>query len=184
VSNITVELLSCPVDEERELILASILRIQAIVYPPTWLYEDSESYFRSMLASDAAIHVVVRDSGKIVGYLLAVPLSTAMDDLVSHDPCVSFADPNGYYIDTFEALPRNGFGSTRRVIRTLEAELRSRGIDSLMFHARVSTGLSKVLKHYFGIRVQRVRRIERWEWYGGLEPTEFMEIEVFAKGVR
>ena len=183
MSNITVESLSGHIGEERELIIAAILRIQASVYPPTWLYDDSESYFRCALASDAAVHVVVRDNGKMVGYLLAVPLPTVMSDLASHDPCISFADPAGYYIDTFEVLPRNGFGSTRRVMRVLEAELCRLHVGSIVFHARVSTGLSKVLKHYFGNRVLRVRRIEKCEWYGGMEPTEFMEIQISSKGV-
>lgn len=184
MSDISVEVLRDSTCEERALILSSILHVQASVYPPTWLEEDSENYYRSALASNAAINIVVKDDGKLTGYLLAVPLHTVLADLVPYDPCIAISNPDAYYIDTFEALPRNGFGSSRKVIRALEAELRRRDISLLLCHARISTGLSKVLRHYFENRIVILRRIERWEWYGREEPTEFIEVQVFVKGVQ
>ena len=106
-----------------------------------------------------------------------------MVDLVPYDPFIAIANPNAYYIDTFEILPHKGIGSSRKVLHALEAELRQRHVGLLMCHARVLTGLSKVLKHYFGDRVVVVRRIENWAWYGGEEPTEFIEAKVFSKDV-
>ena len=139
MSKISVAVLEDSTGEERELTLASILHVQASVYPPAWLDEDSEKYYRSALASNDAIHVIVRDIGKIVGYLLAVPLHSVMVDLVPYDPLIAIANPDAYYIDTFEILPHKGIGSSRKVLHALEAELRQRHVGLLMCHARVLT---------------------------------------------
>ena len=43
-------------------------------------------------------------------------------------------------------------------------------------HARVSSGLSQALRKLYGDMLTGIRRIERWPFYNGEEPTEYIEV--------
>lgn len=148
-------------------------------YPETWIYEDAERYFIDYLQDRRNIVLFILEEGNIVGHLLAGPLSASLSELAPFDPCISESDPGSYYIDTLAASRRNGRVAIRRLVRTLEAELQSRGVRHLCMHARVSNGLSRVITRIYGPKVVRKRTIPEWEWYCKQEPTEFLDVQLY-----
>lgn len=163
---------------DQEVILQAILRVQHAAYPPSWHYENEETYFRNALTNPEAINLLVRIEGAVMAYLLAVPLRSVLQDIAPYDPAIASASPDAYYIDDLAAIPGRGYSILRRILRTLESELHARSVHTLTMHARVNTGLSRVLRAYFGNRIITNRRIENWAWYNSTEPTEYIEVAV------
>ena len=74
----------------------------------------------------------------------------------------------------------NGEYHTREVesiideLKSLNKEAKKRNYKKITMHARVSTGLSKVLQSRYGAKF--LRRIENWHDFG--EPFDYLEIEI------
>ncbi len=161
---------------DQDAVLQAILRVQDVAYPSSWHFDDEIDYFRDALTNPDAVNLLVWVNGTVVGHLLAIPLSSALQDLVPHDPLIVSTDSGAYYIDSLASMPHQGYGTLRRLLRSLESELRNMDIRTLAMHARVITGLSRVLRTYYKTRIVTTRRIEHWAWYGGEEPTDYIEV--------
>ena len=66
----TVELVkSCD-----DALVQKILELEKRCFPKEWLYDEGFEYYSKALAIKENINLLLREDGKIVGYLLAVPL--------------------------------------------------------------------------------------------------------------
>ncbi len=176
VKSPVIDVLGQVSDEQRTCIARALVKVDAAMFPPLWQYETPQGFYEAALANSDSVVLLLKDGGEIVGHLLAVPLKSALQDIVPFDPEVRTANCEGYYIDTVAALPCRSVGSLRKLLDRLGLELRRRNIPTLAMHARVSSGLSRVVQKYFTGAVLMVRRIDRWEWYAREEAADFIEV--------
>lgn len=162
---------------ERGSLLKAILHVEEVALPATWRDPDSETYLRAKLHDESAITLVISKGGSVIGYLLAIPLASVLPDLAPFDSDICL-EGDSYYVDAFSVIPHGGFGVVRGVMRSLESEMKERGITKLCMHARVSNGLSGLLIRYFGDAITCLRRIDRWAWYNGEESTDFLRLVI------
>ncbi len=73
-------------------------------YPEDWAYSDAEEYYGNMLGKDTSIHVMLKEDGKRIGFLLAIPHNDAVAELEADDPLMK-PDPSTYYIENVAILP-------------------------------------------------------------------------------
>lgn len=158
-----------------EKILGDTVLINRDSYPVEWAYSDAEGYYTQMLNNRDNVHIVLKDNGKSVGYLFAIPHDAAMIELKEADECMK-PDTRAYYIENVAILPayrkKKGFSEMLRVLRE---ELRKRGIFKISLHARVSNRLSKVIQK--NMKIIEIRRISAWKYYNYQEPTDYIEAE-------
>ena len=158
-----------------EKVVKDIVLMNRDSYPAGWTNSDAESYFTQMFKNRDNVHIVLRDNGRSVGFLLAIPHNAAVTELKDDDQFME-PDARAYYIENVAILPafrkRKGFSEMLRVLRK---ELRKRGISKISLHARVSNSLSKALQK--NMKIIEIRRINAWRYYDYQEPTDYIEAE-------
>lgn len=164
---------------EREL--ADILRLEKECFPADWQYPEAEEYYAAMLADSENVNIFLRDDGETVGYLLARPFKSVVEELKESDPELTDKPEAVYYIETIQILPTyQGKGGARRLlVETSEAVLK-RGVNKFSIHARTTNGLHEIVKKVFAGSVTLTRKIESWKWANG-EPYEYIEYYKFQE---
>ena len=66
-------------------------------YPQGWAYSDAQEYYAEMLKKPNNIPVILKDDGRNVGFLLAIPQDDAVEELESDDPLME-RDSLTYYL--------------------------------------------------------------------------------------
>jgi ribosomal protein S18 acetylase RimI-like enzyme len=155
--------------------LADILKLEQACFPSDWLYPEAEEYYASMLAESENVNIFLRDGGETVGYLLARPFKSVVQELKESDPELTDKSEAFYYIETIQILPAyQGKGGARRLlVETGEAVLK-RGVNKFAIHARTTNGLNAIIKKVFAGSITLIRDIESWRWANG-EPYEYIE---------
>jgi len=139
-------------------------------------WDDSADYIREKLEDAKNINIILKDDGMVVGYLLAVPHNDALAELKDADSVLR-EDAARYYVELVEILSgrRRGIGLLKLLFRIVEEAEKRFGVNKFSMHARVNTGLSRVVQKYFGNMITSVRRIEHWKYYCGEEPVDYIE---------
>lgn len=154
-------------------LINELIELQRSAYPPQMQDQDPERYYREALNGSDNVNVVLRSpEGKLLGYLLGLPLSNVYAELRECDPEVS-ADPATLYLDIVQTYPESrlydGFG---RLLAGACDEARQRGYRKLSLHVRTKYGLHLTIRRLFpGSR--SLRLIENW-WRSG-ETFEYIE---------
>lgn len=155
-------------------VLQSILHILRNAFPEAWIYNDAEEYYGRMLRSPKSINILLKDSGKDVGFLLAIPQNDAVEELKHDDPEMR-EDSATYYIETVGILPEfRGEKGLSAILEKLVDECKRKGMNKISLHARVSNHLSEIIQNKY--RTAGLRRIREWAYYNFEEPTEYIEI--------
>ncbi len=155
-------------------VLQAILQILRNSFPETWIYDDAEEYYGRMLRSTKSINILLKDSGKNVGFLLAIPQNDAVEEIKENDPEMR-VDSATYYIETVGILPEfRGEKGFSVLLEKIIEECKKRGINKISLHARVSNHLSEIIQKKY--RTAGLRRIRKWAYYNFEEPTDYMEI--------
>jgi len=162
-----------------EKILQEILYIKSRAFPKKWEYDDAENYYREMLGKRESINIIAKEDKKIVGYLLAIPHNEAFKELKEHDPEME-EDPQCYYVETVAILPEFRLGTSfLKMLYAVIAEAKSRfGIKRFSMHARTSIGLIKAPQRYFGSRITKIRKVQRWRYYNYEESADYLEVSI------
>lgn len=170
--------------------LREILALSRATTPASWTYPDEAEYYAAQLDNDQAIHLLLRRGDEIIGYLLALPLDEVLADeeFRRADPALC-PEPGRLYVETMAVLPHFGHSllGGKLCLLLLDAvgeEAGRRGLNRFAMHARVSTGLSRALHKLYGAMITSTRRIERWPYYGGAEPTEYIELTYCGRRLR
>lgn len=166
-----------------DAVLREILSLSRAATPASWAYPDEEEYYGEQLANARAIHLLLRRGEEAVGYLFALPLDEVLADeeFRRADPELR-AEGDRLYVETMTILPRYvgslvGGRLCLLLLRVLsDQEAPARGFRKFAMHARVATGLNRVVRSLYEGMVTASRTIERWPYYGGEEPTEYLEI--------
>jgi len=160
------------IDEFNEDILKDILFVNRFSFPPGWQSNDAGEYYRIMLQVSDNIGIILKDSEKIVGFLMAIPHPIAIEELKTDDPEMK-DDKDRYYIETVGILPEyTGKGGFSLMLDKLLEALMKNEIK-LSLHARVINGFTEKIQKK--LRVSMIRRIEKWRYYHFLEPTDYIE---------
>lgn len=172
--------------------VASVVDLEKATLPEGWLYEDAAEYYAEVLQNPKNINIGMRDdAGKLVGYLLAVPHDTLLEDeeMRAADPEL-VSDAEQYYVETMEIAEeyRRGMSGGRHFFDMLEEMFRQAesrfGIHRFSMHARVNNHLSRAVQKHFGQVITKVRRMENWPFYEGQEPTDYMESDIRLRETR
>ncbi len=166
------------IHEASDSFIKELLEMQDKSYPAGWQYEDAAEYYKRMIESPENINIVLKEKEKVIGYVLVIPHNDVVTELREVDPLMK-EDLNRFYIETLEIVPEiqktlAGGKLFFQMLGKLFEESGKRGINKFSMHARVSTGLSKVVQRYFGKMMTEVRQIENWPYYDGQEPTCYM----------
>lgn len=154
-------------------VFAEILEIDRASFEKQ--YEDVEEYYKEAMKNKNNINVVLKDGGKAVGYLLAIPHNEALSDLKDIDVEMK-EDDLRFYVETIAVHPeyRVGGGAFKMIFAMIQ-EAGKRGINKFSMHVRVEGGLSASVQKCFGKMITTVRRIENWPYYENREPTDYVE---------
>jgi ribosomal protein S18 acetylase RimI-like enzyme len=154
-------------------VLEDIVLINRESFPKGWAYSDAEEYYTEMLKNGKNTHIILKDNGKTIAYLLAIPHNDAFRELRNDDPLME-EDALRYYVEVVAVLPdfrgRKGFSE---ILKKLREELKGRGIYKLSMHARVSNNLNKIIQKK--MKITQIRRIQTWKYYNYEEPTDYIE---------
>lgn len=155
--------------------LSAVLTIETNCFPAAWQYPDAEGYYSEALNDTNNLSIGLKAGQAIVGYLLAIPYSIALDWLGDADPDMVASDEERYYVDTIAVLPEwNGRGGASALMRELEREAVACGMASLAIHARTVNGLNAMVRRLIEDRLIRARWLDNWSWADG-EPYEYIE---------
>ena len=159
-----------------EKTVKNIVDINERSFPPQWAYPDAVDYYTEMLKDNRVIHIMLEWDEERVGYLMAMPSSMAVAELKEFDPAIR-CDFAMYYIETVGIIPAyRGMKGLPMMMGSLIAQCQTRAIQRIALHARVTTGLSRMLQKNMKMLV--VRRIERWRFYNYEEPTDYIEMQI------
>lgn len=154
-------------------VLEDIVLINRKSFPKGWAYSDAEEYYTEMLKNENNIHIILKDNGERIGYLLAIPHNNALRELKNDDPFME-EDALRYYVEVVAVLPdfrgKKGFSE---ILKKLREELKEKGIYKLSMHARVSNNFNMIIQK--SIKITQIRRIQRWKYYNYEEPTDYIE---------
>ncbi|MDD5491489.1 MAG: GNAT family N-acetyltransferase [bacterium] len=156
-----------------EDIVNDIAAINQGSFPPGWKYGEDKAYYRKMLKSGKNVIVLLKNNGKNIGFLLAIPHNEAVTELKDDDRLMT-KDPARYYIETIAILPeyrgKNGFSV---IIKALGQELSRRGFYNISLHARVANNFSNIVQKK--VRVTKIRRVDKWKYCNNEEPVDYIE---------
>ncbi len=156
-------------------ILEAILDLEKKCFPPEWQHEDSYEYFRDALNDLRCINIVLLESDKIVGYLLAIEPNDDLLDFINEYDKMAKYDPTRVYLDNIEVLPEaRGQGGSKKMMQLMCEAANKRGFFSFAVHARIKNGLNEAIKKMFKDSIEKVRKIDKWK-FGGNEPYEYIE---------
>ena len=156
-----------------EDIVKAICEIEEASFPEQ--IRSSPEDIKEVLENRDGIHLLVKDKeGKILGNILSLRQSQEYDNLLDHDADFT-NDGDALYIESIAVKPKNrDLGVFNSLLKSLNKEAKKRNYKKITMHARVSTGLSKVLQSRYGAKF--LRRIENWHDFG--EPFDYLEIEI------
>jgi ribosomal protein S18 acetylase RimI-like enzyme len=164
-----------------EDVAKDIVLINQESFPRGWAYSDAKEYYTQMLRNEGNIHIILKQDGERIGYLLAIPHNNAVKEL-QNDDIYMREDSLRYYIEVVAILPnfrgRKGFSA---LLKRLEEELGKRGIYKLSMHARVLNNFSRIIQN--NLKINQIRRIQEWKYYNYEEPTDYIE-GIFEKAFR
>lgn len=144
--------------------------------PAQWHDEDYTPDCRKVMAHPDCINVVMLAGGRPVGCVLAARQSVARPLLAEYDPDMP-ADDRRFYVWIAAILPEHrSLRAFRTMLDALEDEARRRGALGLSAHARVVTGLARVVQRFWAGYVTTARRMETWSGYNHAEPTDYLEL--------
>lgn len=166
------------ITEFDEKILDSIVEIENDCFPKEWnLWESEEvmrKYYSEALKDEKAISVILKDSEKVVGYILAVPHDEAVSDLIDYDPEMK-EDEGRYYIETAGILQKyKGIRGAVDLNIAICEEAKKRGVTKFSCHARKANKLNERLKKLFEGMITKSRNIDKWGPAGD-ESFEYLE---------
>ncbi|MEI6213713.1 MAG: GNAT family N-acetyltransferase [Desulfuromonadales bacterium] len=166
---------------EREL--ADILMLEKECFPADWQYPEAAEYYASMLADSENVNIFLRDGGETVGYLLARPFKSVVQELKESDPELTDKLEAFYYIETIQILPSyQGKGGARRLLIETSEAVMKHGVNKFAIHARTTNGLNQIIKKVFAGFITLTREIDSWRWANG-EPYEYIEWESNASAI-
>lgn len=162
-------------NDKVEKYLPAILKLEKECFPPSWQYDNAEGEYRKNLKSKSDINVFLLEGNNIVGYLLAVPHNSVIDELRPHDKELSLRD-GCYYVETIQILSDfTGRGGLRNLVTSLFFEAERRRVRRFSIHARLSNDLNKKIERIVGEKnITRHRLIESW-YFGGGEKYSYLE---------
>lgn len=116
----------------------------------------------------------LKQGGRPIGYVLAVPQDLAVEDMKEDDPLMR-ADPARMYIDQVAVMPeeRRGLAFLHLGYALLE-EMARRGLKKVSSHLLISNGVNLIIGKIFG-PMSTERRIVYMPKYGD-DPFEYMEV--------
>lgn len=147
--------------------------LEKSAFPEHMVYVEGADYCRACLKDAANINVVMRDgSGKIIGYVVAVPQRNVHEELRKYAPDMK-DDPERFYVDTIQTLPgtRRAFGILKLLYARIEEAWR-RCVGKFSMHARKTNGLSRIILRVFPKTIC-LRTVDNWYNYG--EPFDYIE---------
>lgn len=162
-----------------EKTLQEILELRKSSLPESWQKLESEKeipeWYREAMDDPKYIMFLLREKEKSIGYLMAIPQNEAVEELKDVDPQMK-EDEERYYVEIVHILPtfRGEKGFLKLVFAFLD-EIGKKGLNKVSLHARVSNGTSAVVQRLFSGQITEARRIENWKYYGGEEPTDYIE---------
>lgn len=154
-------------------LVKELLELEQQAFPPEMQFAEGESYYSDCLRDRANINIVMcNHEGKVIGYVVAVPLSNVYESLKQYDPDIG-NESERLYVDTIQTLPgeRQAFGFIQLLNAMFDEALRL-GTNKFSLHARQKNGLSKLVLRLFPT-AKRLRTIENW--YGWGEPFDYIE---------
>jgi len=161
----------CHYDEN---IIRDIILIKEASFPLGWEYGDAQEYYSEMFKNKNNINILLKDDGKRIGYLLAIPHNDAVAELKRDDQLIG-EDALRYYLETVAILPeyrkKKGFSL---LLETLKQELEERKVRNISLHARIAFSLIIQKK----LKVTQIRRIARWKYCNYEEPVDYIEAAV------
>ncbi len=161
------------ISDINEDILKEVSEIEEESFPKE--IQSSPEDLKEVLENKDGIHLLVKnEEGKVLGNILSLRQSQEYDDLKNYDP--DFANyEDALYIESIAVKPKSRklevFNS---LLGAIGREAKDRNYKKITMHARVSTGLSKVLQKRYNAKF--LRRIENWHNFG--EPFDYLEIEI------
>lgn len=156
-----------------------ILKLRQDSLPESWRSLPSEAeipeWYREAMDDPKYIMLILREAKKAIGYLMATPQNEAVEELKEADPLMR-EDEGRYYVEIIHILPdyRKANGSVKLIFAFLD-ELAKKGLNRTSMHVRVNNGMSAVVQKLFAGQLTEIRRIENWKYYGGHEPTDYIE---------
>jgi GNAT superfamily N-acetyltransferase len=159
-----------------EKYLADILMLEKKCFPAEWQYEDAPEYYKKMLENPENINIFLKEDAETIGYLLARPHDSEIEELKKYDP--GFKEKvETFYIETIQVLPKKkGLGGGKKLLLSACEEAGKLGIWKFSIHARTTNGLNAMVKKIFDGKITEVREIKNWQPGGG-EPYEYLEWE-------
>jgi ribosomal protein S18 acetylase RimI-like enzyme len=153
--------------------VAALVELHRQAFPSPMQSTDPESYFAGALGDRRNLNLVMQDrAGTVIGYLLAIPQSLAVEELRPWDPEMR-DDPDRMYLEMIQVLPaQRGRNHALRLFQAVCTEAEKRNIFKLAMHARTVTGLNDYLHRIFA-DIRCLRRLENW--YGSGEPFDYLE---------
>lgn len=168
------EISTLRVNDFRKEYLNDILMLEEKCFPSEWQYDNAAEYYADVLKNKDNINIFLKKNDKTIGYILAIPHSDMVDDLLKDDEFLERKD-NFYYIETIQIIPQSrGIGGAEKLLKAVCEEAGRMGINNFSIHARALNGFADKVKNIFEGRVSLVRRIEKWR-HGGNEPYEYIE---------
>jgi len=142
--------------------------------PLSWECLDFKEYF----CNEKNQGFILKDSGKMVGYLLAGPHNDAKDRLKDDDPEM-LEDESRYYIESVAIHPSyRGIKGFNMLKGMLFKALNKQGICKISMHA--SNKLSGIMRKL--VKVTQKRTIDRWPYYNKEESTDYIEADISGGG--
>jgi len=134
-----------------------------------------EKYIKEKLENQENINIFLREGGKAIGYLCAVPHNSAYEELVEDDPLME-KNSERYYVNTIEIVSeyRKGRGFLKMMHKMFDEAEERFNINKFSFHCRTENGLSRVIQKVFKGMITEVRPIDKWKYVND-EPYEYLE---------
>ena len=142
----------------------------------SWLYDDMQEFVKEMIENPENIIIVLKDGDRIVGSAILRPHNDVVDEIIEDDPEIT-PDDRRYYIETLGIRSdyQGKKGGFKKIVNSLINEVLKRGTNKFSMHARISTGLAGFILREFKGMITKQRKIEKWKYYGGNEPTLYIE---------
>ena len=162
----------------------TFLEIMAIIHVSHEEGMDSgdEDYIAEKMENKNNIHIVCKENGKIVGYLMATSHNDAYEELMEDDPLLK-KDAERMYVNFVGVLPEYRKGrALLKMLDMLFLEARENfGTNKFSLHCRTMNGLSRVIQNFFKGIITVVRHIDTWK-YTNDEPYDYIEGQHTLKG--
>lgn len=161
------------IQDNDEHTIKDIILIKGASFPAGWEYGDAWEYYCEMLKNKDNISICLKDQGKRIGYLLAIPHNKAVAELRNDDKLMR-DDALRYYIETVAILPnyrkKNGFPV---LLERLKQELEKRDIHTISLHARIMNSFSTIIQKK--LKITQIRPVTCWKYTNYKETVDYIE---------